>query len=112
MSNILGRTEFFSETANLFTDEKTAQNRAKVRQFLETKSFCVNTYLQQIIEWINQLSFADTQEKCDTLVKIQETLTGTCIDLLDEFLENIISLVAEPSVEVKKIVVGFMEKIW
>lgn len=58
------------------------------------------------------MSFADTQEKCDILVKIQETLTGTCIDLLDEFLDNILSLVAEPSVEIKKVVIGFMEKTW
>lgn len=66
----------------------------------------------QIIEWINQLSFADTQEKCDILSKIHETLTGTCLVLLDEFFDNIFSLVADPSVDVKKVVIGFAEKIW
>lgn len=34
MSGILGRSQFVSETANLFMDEKTANARARVSSFL------------------------------------------------------------------------------
>ena len=113
MSNILGRTEFYSETANLFTDEKTAQNRAKV--CISSNHWNQRSYIYQfqVIEWINQLSFADTQTKCDIVAKIQETvMTGTSIVLIDEFLDSILSLMADPNGDVKKVVVGFVEKLW
>lgn len=37
---------------------------------------------------------------------------GSCIELLDEFLEHVLSLAHDSNMEVRKQVVGFMEQIW
>ncbi|XP_075145522.1 symplekin scaffold protein [Haematobia irritans] len=94
MDPILGRPQFLSETVNLFTDEKTAAARARV------------------VEWFNELNtVSDAQTKCELLVKIQETIIGSCVELLEEFLESILSLVHDTNMDVRKQVVGFMEQI-
>ncbi|XP_073827716.1 symplekin scaffold protein [Musca autumnalis] len=93
MDPILGRPQFLSETVNLFTDEKTATARARV------------------VEWVNELTTANPQAKCDLLVKIQETIIGSCIELLEEFLDTILSLVHDTNMDVRKQVVAFMEQI-
>lgn len=58
------------------------------------------------------MATADTATKCELLVKIQETIMGSCIELLDEFLEHVLSLAHDSNMEVRKQVVGFMEQIW
>uniref|UniRef100_A0A1I8PAP9 Symplekin n=1 Tax=Stomoxys calcitrans TaxID=35570 RepID=A0A1I8PAP9_STOCA len=93
MDSILGRPQFLSETVNLFTDEKTAAARARV------------------VEWFNEMATGDAQVKCELLVKIQETIIGSCVELLEEFLESILSLVHDTNMEVRKQVVAFMEQI-
>ncbi|XP_055374748.1 symplekin [Condylostylus longicornis] len=93
MSGILGHSQFFGETASLFADEKTVNARSK------------------IIEWLDSTATGTTQEKCEALVKIQETLLGSNIELLDEFLENIIAMAHDPIQEVRKSVVGVIEQI-
>ncbi|KAI9575687.1 symplekin [Glossina fuscipes] len=94
MDPILGRPQFLSETANLFTDEKTANARARV------------------VEWLNELATtAESQAKCELLVKVQETIMGSCTELLEEFLEHILSLAHDANMDVRKQVVSFMEKI-
>ncbi|XP_065355238.1 symplekin [Calliphora vicina] len=93
MDPILGRSQFLSETVNLFTDEKTANARARV------------------VEWMNEINTSEPQIKCELLVKIQETIMGSCVELLEEFLEHILSLAHDTNMDVRKQVVGFMEQI-
>ncbi|KAI8129473.1 Symplekin [Lucilia cuprina] len=93
MDPILGRSQFLSETVNLFTDEKTANARARV------------------VEWINDINTSEPQVKCELLVKIQETIMSSCVELLEEFLEHILSLAHDTNMDVRKQVVGFMEQI-
>lgn len=64
------------------------------------------------MEWFNEIATADPQLKCELLVKIQETIMGSCVELLEEFLEHILSLAHDSNMEVRKQVVGFMEQIW
>ncbi|KAH8383214.1 hypothetical protein KR009_007345 [Drosophila setifemur] len=93
MDSIIGRSQFVSETANLFTDEKTATARAKV------------------VEWCNELITASASTKCELIVKVQETVLGSCEELAEEFLEPILSLAHDQNMEVRKQVVGFVEQV-
>ncbi|KAH8340552.1 hypothetical protein KR059_000963 [Drosophila kikkawai] len=95
MDSIIGRSQFVSETANLFTDEKTATARAKI----------------QVIEWCNELSIASATTKCELLAKIQETVLGSCAELAEEFLEPVLSLAHDQNMEVRKQVVAFVEQV-
>ncbi|ALC46758.1 Sym [Drosophila busckii] len=93
MDSIIGRSQFVSETANLFTDEKTAVARAKV------------------VEWCNEFSTANASLKCELLVKVQEIVLGSCAELAEEFLEPVLSLAHDQNQEVRKQVVSFIEQI-
>ncbi|XP_060645288.1 symplekin [Drosophila nasuta] len=93
MDSIIGRSQFVSETANLFTDERTATARAKV------------------VEWCNEFATADASLKCELLVKVQEIVLGSCIELAEEFLESVLSLAHDQNQEVRKQVVSFVEQI-
>ncbi|KAH8295356.1 hypothetical protein KR018_010399 [Drosophila ironensis] len=93
MDSIIGRSQFVSETANLFTDEKTAIARAKV------------------VEWCNELASASAAAKCELLVKVQETVLGSCAELAEEFLEPVLSLAHDQNMEVRKQVVAFVEQV-
>lgn len=64
------------------------------------------------MEWFNEIATSDPQAKCELLVKIQETIMGSCVELLEEFLEHILSMAHDTNMEVRKQVVGFMEQIW
>ncbi|XP_064554558.1 symplekin [Drosophila montana] len=93
MDSIIGRNQFVSETANLFTDEKTATARAKV------------------VEWCNELGTANATLKCELLVKVQEIVLSSCVELAEEFLEPVLSLAHDQNQEVRKQVVSFIEQI-
>lgn len=93
MDSIIGRSQFVSETANLFTDEKTATARAKV------------------VDWCNELVIASPSTKCELLAKVQETVLGSCAELAEEFLESVLSLAHDSNMEVRKQVVAFVEQV-
>ncbi|XP_053969576.1 symplekin [Anastrepha ludens] len=93
MEGLLGRSQFLGEAVNLFTDEKTANARSKV------------------IEWLNEVPTAESMTKCDLLVKVQETILGSCVELLEEFSEHILSLAHDANADVRKQVVCFIEQI-
>ncbi|XP_055908274.1 symplekin [Eupeodes corollae] len=93
MSGILGRTQFLGETSNLFTDEKTATARTRV------------------VEWFNEMMVAEPATKCELLAKIQEIILATCPELIEEFLEHILSFGHDPHTDVRKQIIGFMEQI-
>ncbi|KAI8044648.1 hypothetical protein M5D96_000819 [Drosophila gunungcola] len=93
MDSIIGRSQFVSETAILFTDEKTATARAKV------------------VDWCNELVIASGPTKCELLVKVQETVLGSCVELAEEFLEPVLSLAHDQNMEVRKQVVAFVEQV-
>jgi len=61
---------------------------------------------------VNELGISSTQQKCELLVKIQEAICGSCVELLDEFLDNILSLAHDANSDVRKQVVCFMEQVW
>ncbi|XP_067615058.1 symplekin [Eurosta solidaginis] len=93
MEGLIGRSQFLGEAVNLFTDEKTANARSRV------------------VEWMNEVPNSEPVAKCELLVKVQEVILGSCVELLEEFLEHILSLVHDPNADVRKQVVGFMEQI-
>ncbi|XP_004519512.1 symplekin [Ceratitis capitata] len=93
MDGLLGRSQFLGEAVNLFTDEKTANARSKV------------------VEWLNDVPNAEASTKCDLLVKVQEMILGSCVELLEEFLEHILSLAHDANADVRKQVVCFIEQI-
>ncbi|XP_055855155.1 symplekin [Episyrphus balteatus] len=93
MSGILGRTQFLGETSNLFTDERTATARSRV------------------VEWFNEMMVAEPSTKCELLAKIQEIILGTCPELIEEFLEHILSFAHDAHTDVRKQIIGFMEQI-
>lgn len=64
------------------------------------------------MEWFNEMATADSATQCQLLVKIQETILGQCAELLDEFMDNILSMAHDMNMEVRKQIVGFMEQIW
>lgn len=61
---------------------------------------------------LRSINTSEPQTKCELLVKIQETIMGSCVELLEEFLEHILSLAHDTNMDVRKQVVGFMEQIW
>ncbi|GAB0092927.1 Symplekin [Sergentomyia squamirostris] len=95
MSNLLPRSTFLAseETAALFTSEKTANARSKV------------------VEWINEAQVAEKAEKCELISKIQELTVHSEEDILEEFIDSILSFAQDPLADVKKSVIGFMEAV-
>lgn len=75
--------------------------------------FFANPYsLRQVVEWLNELPNSSSGKKCELLAKIQETIGVTYVELLEEFLEHILSLSHDTNMDVRKQVVAFMEQIW
>lgn len=112
-----------SETSSLFTDEKivTARNKVSILPHTHThpsqirRRFCFEfvVFVFQIIEWVNKCSdgTANSHQKCEAITQIQEVLLHSDSDLLDEFIDNILSFSHDASQEVRRSVVGFIEEI-
>lgn len=66
----------------------------------------------KIVKWLNELPTMDAGQKCELLAKIQETIMNHCVELLEEFLEHILTLAHDTNMDVRRQVVGFMEQIW
>lgn len=81
------------ETASLFVNEKTANCRAK------------------IIEWLNEAALAEKQEKIELIAKIQELLLNTDAEVVDEFIDNILVFGQDTLADVKRAVAGFIEAV-
>jgi len=64
------------------------------------------------VEWCNEFVTANATLKCELLVKVQEIVLGSCIELAEEFLEPVLSLAHDQNQEVRKQVVSFIEQIW
>lgn len=54
---------------------------------------------------------ANSQQKCEAITQIQEVLLHSDSDLLDEFIDNILSFAHDVSQDVRRCVVGFIEEI-
>lgn len=89
---IIPRTPFLEETATLFTDQRIANARSK------------------IIEWLNETATGDSGTKCSAITKIQEVVLSN-IELLEEFIDNLLFLAHDSNQEVRKAVVGFVEQV-
>ncbi|XP_035795243.1 symplekin-like [Anopheles albimanus] len=92
MENLL-RGSGFSETAMLFTDEKIANARTK------------------IVEALNESQTATPSVKCEIIAKLQELLLHSDVELLNEFLENILVLSHDSNQDVRKAIAGFIEEM-
>lgn len=55
---------------------------------------------------------ANATLKCELLVKVQEIVLSSCVELAEEFLEPVLSLAHDQNQEVRKQVVSFIEQIW
>uniref|UniRef100_A0A182K4K1 Symplekin n=1 Tax=Anopheles christyi TaxID=43041 RepID=A0A182K4K1_9DIPT len=93
MENLLRGSSSFSEAAMLFTDEKIANARSK------------------IVEALNEAQLATTGKKCEIIAKVQELLLHTDVELLNEFLENMLALAHDPAADVRKAIAGFVDEI-
>lgn len=83
------------ETASLFSNEKITITRNKV------------------VESLNNIALAENQVvKCENIAKIQELLLFHEIDLLEEFIDDILALAHDNGAEVRKCVAAFIEKLW
>lgn len=67
----------------------------------------------QIVEWVNKSSdgSANAQQKCEAITQIQEVLLHSDSDLLDEFIDNVLSFSHDASQDVRRSVVGFIEEV-
>lgn len=54
----------------------------------------------------------DSNDKVTIFRKIQEYLLHKAVDLLPEFLQNILDLATNKCVEIKRGLASFLEKIW
>uniref|UniRef100_A0A182RXR1 Symplekin n=1 Tax=Anopheles funestus TaxID=62324 RepID=A0A182RXR1_ANOFN len=93
MENLLRGSSSFSEAAMLFTDEKIANARTK------------------IVEALNETQTANATQKCEIIAKIQELLLHTDVELLNEFLENILVFAHDVASDVRKAIAGFIEEV-
>lgn len=64
-----------------------------------------------VIEWLNNASLATDHEKVDYLRKVSEIVINKEPELLKEFLDNILAFQSDRSVEVRKLIVTFIESI-
>lgn len=96
MDPLNSRQKFINEeTASLFSNEK------------------ITTARNKIVECLNNIATLEKQqEKCEEISKIQELLLFQEIDLVDDFIFDIISLAHDPTVEVRKSIAAFIEKLW
>uniref|UniRef100_A0A336LMS5 CSON005637 protein n=1 Tax=Culicoides sonorensis TaxID=179676 RepID=A0A336LMS5_CULSO len=95
MDSLNSRKTFIDrETASLFSNEK------------------VTTARNKIIECLNNIALSENQQtKCEDISKIQELLLYQEIDLLDEFIDDILTLAHDTFAEVRKSIAGFVEKL-
>ncbi|XP_055540721.1 symplekin [Wyeomyia smithii] len=93
MDNFLRSSSFSHETAMLFTNEKIASARTK------------------IIEALNESLTANATEKCEIIAKVQELIIHSDVELLSEFLDNILAFAHDQNQEVRKSVAGFIEDV-
>lgn len=68
-------------------------------------------FLSQIINWLNESNGGGSAERCEAIKKIQELVVHSDVDLLAEFLENLLAFSHDPVQEVRRAVVGFIEEI-
>lgn len=54
---------------------------------------------------------ANAQQKCEAITQIQEVLLHSDTDLLEEFIDNILSFAHDVSQDVRRCIVGFIEEV-
>lgn len=95
MDPLNSRSFIDKQTAALFSNEKITTTRNK------------------IVECFNEISLKNDQNvKCENITKIQELILHHEVDLLDEFIEDILALSHDSNAEVRKAIAGFIEKLW
>lgn len=90
---LLNRQPLFEETASLFVCKKTASCRAKV------------------IDWLNEAGLAEKNKKCELIRQVQELLVNSEAELLEEFIDNVLTFAQDPVADVKRAAVTFIEAV-
>ena len=118
MTSLFSHKPTSVETASLLTDEKIASARSKVRspfarEFPIDSALIAQYCTFQIIDWLSECNSGTSKatEKCETIKKIQELLMHSDAELLEEFMENVLAFGHDPTQDVRRVVVGFIEEI-
>lgn len=66
--------------------------------------------LFQVVDWLNAASLTSTSSKVELLSKVQETIINNDINLLDNFLDEMLAFQSDRNADVRKFIVGFIEE--
>lgn len=64
----------------------------------------------QVVDWLNTASLTSTSSKVELLSKVQETIINNDINLLDNFLDEMLAFQSDRNADVRKFIVGFIEE--
>ncbi|KAM4608895.1 symplekin [Polymixia lowei] len=76
----------------------------------ETPHVINMTTSEKVVELLNQAALIGTDEKLTVLKQVQELIINKDPSLLDNFLDEIIAFQTDKSMEVRKLVIGFIEE--
>ncbi|XP_042351036.1 symplekin [Plectropomus leopardus] len=68
------------------------------------------TTSEKVVDLLNQAALISTDEKLTVLKQVQELIINKDPSLLDNFLDEMIAFQTDKSIEVRKIVIGFIEE--
>lgn len=76
--------------------------------------FDAKLLLFQIVECLNKLSTTNCNptQKTEQISMIQELILHSDIELLDEFIDDVLTLAFDANQDVRKSVAGFIEEVW
>ncbi|XP_030648668.1 symplekin [Chanos chanos] len=76
----------------------------------EEESAADMTTSEKVVELLNQAALISTESKLTVLKQVQELIINKDPSLLDNFLDEIIAFQTDKSMEVRKLVIGFIEE--
>lgn len=86
------------------------RNVLKVSIALQVTLTSINIILFQVVDWLNAASLTSTSSKVELLSKVQETIINNDINLLDNFLDEMLAFQSDRNADVRKFIVGFIEE--
>ncbi|KAG8333354.1 hypothetical protein J6590_000498 [Homalodisca vitripennis] len=65
---------------------------------------------QKVVDWLNKASLASSSSRIELLSKVQEAIVHKEVDLLDNFLDEMLAFLTDRNADVRKFIVGFIEE--
>ncbi|KAJ8720016.1 hypothetical protein PYW07_012059 [Mythimna separata] len=65
----------------------------------------------QLVQWINDAGMSEGARRADNLRKAVELLLHQCSSVLPQYIENILTYYCDKSVDVRKLVIAFIEEL-